>query len=62
MNKNDRKKLMPLYEFQKQFQQDLKEAGYDSPEKIINLVQEIKKEMATERKSKKVAEDKYSCQ
>ena len=28
-----------------------KEAGYDSREKIINLVQEIKQEMATEPQS-----------
>jgi len=52
MNNSTQKKLMPLDEFQKQFQQYLTEAGYDSPETIINLVQEIKQEMATERKSK----------
>ena len=51
MNNSTQKKLMPLDEFQEQFQQDLKESGHDSPEKIINLVQEIKQEMAIERKS-----------
>ncbi|MGK7898717.1 MAG: hypothetical protein AB4372_35160 [Xenococcus sp. (in: cyanobacteria)] len=50
MNNSAQKKLMPLDEFQKQLQKDLKEAGYDSPEKIINLVQEIKQEMVAERK------------
>ncbi|ELS04745.1 hypothetical protein Xen7305DRAFT_00044810 [Xenococcus sp. PCC 7305] len=62
MNNSAQKKLISLDKFQKQFQQNLKKAGYDSPEKIINLVQEIKQKIATEHKSKKVAEDKYSCQ
>ena len=52
MNNYTQIKLMPLDEFQKQFQQDLKESGYDSPEKIIHLVQEVKHEMAIERKYK----------
>jgi hypothetical protein len=51
MKKYAHRKLMPLDEFQEQFQQALAEAGYDSPEKIINLVQEVKQEMATERNS-----------
>ena len=66
MSKYAQQKLMPNDEFQEQFQQALKEAGYDSPEKIINLVQEVKQEMATQRQSqettKKVVNEKYSCQ
>ncbi len=61
MSKYAQQKLMPLDEFQEQFKQALKEVGYDSQEKIINLVQEVKQKMATECQSqkttKKVAND-----
>ena len=45
-------KLLPLEEFQQEFKQDLIEAGYDSREKIIKLVQEVKQEMAQERQER----------
>jgi prevent-host-death family protein len=56
------RELIPLDSFQQQFQQALIEAGYDSHEKIVNLVQEIKQEMAAERQQKSVtsAESKSS--
>ena len=42
---------LPDEEFRQQFQQDLADAGYDSREKIIELVQEVKRELADERDS-----------
>lgn len=39
------RELMPFDNLQKQFQEALIEAGYDSHEKIVNLVQEVKQEM-----------------
>jgi hypothetical protein len=45
-------KLLPLEEFQQEFKQALIEAGYDSREKIIKLVQEVKQEMVEEHKMK----------
>lgn len=39
---------MPLTEFHPQFHAALVEAGYDSREKIINLVQAVKQEIADE--------------
>lgn len=39
----------PWREFSRQFHLALVDAGYDSQEKIINLVQEVKREMAAER-------------
>lgn len=45
------RELMPFDDLQKQFQEALREAGYDSHEKIVNLVQEIKREIATERQN-----------
>jgi hypothetical protein len=39
------KELMPLDEFEQQFHQALVEAGYDSREKIIDLVREVKQEI-----------------
>lgn len=44
--------LMPLEQFQQEFKQALIEAGYDSRERVIQLVQEIKQEIAEERKIK----------
>ncbi|MEQ8539272.1 MAG: type II toxin-antitoxin system Phd/YefM family antitoxin [Coleofasciculus sp. D1-CHI-01] len=41
--------LVPLHDFQQQFKQALIEAGYDSRDKIVNLVQDVKREMAAER-------------
>lgn len=40
--------LMPLDEFQQQFYAALVEAGYDTREKIIELVREVKLELARE--------------
>jgi hypothetical protein len=39
------KELMPPDEFEQQFHQALVEAGYDSREKIIDLVREVKQEI-----------------
>jgi prevent-host-death family protein len=41
--------LIPLDAFQKQFSDALVEAGYDTREKIVNLVREVKREIANER-------------
>ena len=56
------RELIPLDSFQQQFQQALIEAGYDSHQKIVNLVQEIKQEIAAERQQKSIknAESKSS--
>ncbi|MEE3717442.1 hypothetical protein V2H45_11830 [Tumidithrix elongata RA019] len=43
--------LIPLEDLQQSVQKSLKESGYDSREKIIELVQEVKKEIANERES-----------
>jgi prevent-host-death family protein len=40
--------LMPPDEFEQQFHQALVEAGYDSREKIIDLVREVKQEIYEE--------------
>ena len=42
------RELMPFDDLQKQFQEALREAGYNSQKKIVNLVQEIKREIAKE--------------
>ncbi len=52
MREHSCRQLMPLDSLQKQFQQALLEAGYDSHEKIVKLVQEVKQEMAAERQQK----------
>jgi len=49
MREYSQREIMPFDNLQKQFQEALIEAGYDSHEKIENLVQEVKREMATER-------------
>lgn len=46
------RQLMPNGEFQAQFHQALVDAGYDSREAIIDLVQEVKREMAAERQQR----------
>ena len=45
------KQLMSPIEFEQQFRQALTDAGYDSREKIVNLVRSVKKEMYEERRS-----------
>jgi len=41
--------MMPLDTLQLQFQQALTEAGYDTIEKVVDLVRDVKQEMADER-------------
>ena len=52
MHSKQEQKLMPLEQFQQEFKQALIESGYDSREKIIKLVQEVKQEIAEERQIK----------
>ena len=42
--------LMPLSELQTKLQKSFREAGYDSRDKLIELVQTVKLEMVAERK------------
>lgn len=49
MREHAHRKLMPLENFQHEFRQALVEAGYDSREQIVDLVQEIKQQMWEER-------------
>ncbi|MBZ8181421.1 hypothetical protein [Oscillatoria salina] len=42
---------LTLEELQQQTQDALKEAGYDTREKIVHLVQEVKREMIIERQN-----------
>ena len=44
--------LMPPKQLEQELKQALSEAGYDSREKIIDLVQEVKREIALERRPK----------
>ena len=44
-----REELMPPETFAREFKKALEEAGYDTREKIIELVREVKREMADER-------------
>ncbi len=41
--------LVPLKDLQESVKKSLTESGYDSRDKIIELVQEVKREMANER-------------
>lgn len=41
--------LMPLDTLQMQFQEALSAAGYDTPGKVVDLVRDVKREMADER-------------
>jgi prevent-host-death family protein len=50
--------LMPDERFHQEFHSSLVQAGYDSREKIINLVQEVKQEMAAEREQKSLFSSK----
>jgi hypothetical protein len=43
---------MPPKQLEQELKQALSEAGYDSREKIIDLVQEVKREIALERRQK----------
>jgi prevent-host-death family protein len=43
--------LISLDLFQQQFQKALDEAGYDSSEKVVELVRQVKRELAAERGS-----------
>jgi prevent-host-death family protein len=52
MREYAQKELMPLDTFQRQFKQALVEAGYDTPEKVVALVREIKREIADEQTRK----------
>jgi prevent-host-death family protein len=40
---------MPEVQFSQEFHQELSRAGYDTPEKIVTLVREVKQEMDQER-------------
>ena len=40
---------MPEAQFSQEFQRELSKAGYDTPEKIVTLVREVKQEMDEER-------------
>ena len=44
--------LMSAEELQQKLKQAFTEAGYDSKDKIINLVQDIKREISQEREQK----------
>ena len=44
----DEHPLMPLDDFQQQFHAALIEAGYDTHEKILELIREVKLELARE--------------
>lgn len=41
--------LMPIEKLQSEFAKDLAEAGYQSREDILNLVQEVRQEISQER-------------
>jgi aminoglycoside phosphotransferase family enzyme len=49
MQRYRQKELMPADDFQQQFRQALTQAGYNSREKIIDLVKSVKQEMYDER-------------
>ena len=49
LQKYRQNELMPPDEFEQQFHQSLVAAGYDSREKIIDLVRDVKQEMYRER-------------
>lgn len=44
--------LLPTHEFQQQFQAALADAGFNSKEKIIALVQDVKREIYQEQQAK----------
>ena len=49
MREYAQEELIPLNTFQQQFQQALAEAGYDNSGKIVEMVREVKRELAAER-------------
>jgi uncharacterized protein YdhG (YjbR/CyaY superfamily) len=49
MRKYQHYKLTPTDEFQRQFRQALVDAGYDTPEKVVDLVQDVKRELLAEK-------------
>lgn len=51
MRAHAQEQLIPLDTFQQQFQQALAEAGYDTSEKVVEMVREVKRELAAERAS-----------
>ncbi len=51
MREHAQRQLAPLDTFQQQFQQALTEAGYDTAEKIVKMVREVKHELTAERES-----------
>ena len=51
----DEHPLMPLDDFQQQFHAALIEAGYDTHEKILELIREVKLELAHDRQKLKTA-------
>lgn len=46
-----KQRLVPLDTFQQQFQQALAEAGYDTTEKVVEMVRQVKHELVAERDS-----------
>lgn len=48
-NQYSQHSLMPIEKLQSEFAKDLAEAGYQSREDILNLVQEVKQEISQER-------------
>ena len=47
-------KILPLEDLQQSVQKSLRDFGYDSRDKIIDLVREVKKEIADERENLKL--------
>lgn len=45
----DRQRSLPVQELRREFRQALAEAGYQTPEEMVNLVREVKRELAEER-------------
>ena len=49
LNEYRRSETMPADEFEKGFHRALVDAGYDSREKILDLIREVKQELCEER-------------
>lgn len=52
MREHAQRQLTPLDTFQQQFQEALAEAGYDTTDRVVELVREVKRELAAEHVSK----------
>ena len=52
------RQLKPLDTFRRAFREALDEAGYRDSEKIVNLVRDIRKEIAEERSSQSASADR----